>query len=85
MAALDAIESEPGLRVLVTRISFGAGKPNGAALARMAREKRPGTKIVFVAREENAFFTEGLGAYLRAPVDSGHLVETVGRLLTSPD
>ena len=85
MAALDAIESDPGLRVLVTRISFGTGKPNGTALARMARVKRPGTKVLFVAREENAPFTEDLGAFLAAPLDSFLLVETVGRLLTSPD
>jgi hypothetical protein len=49
MAALDAIEVGSRLRVLVTRVDFGPGKPNGIALARMVRVKRPGTKVVFVA------------------------------------
>ena len=55
MAALDAIEKAGSrVRVLVTRVAFKPGKPNGIALARMVRLKRPGTKVVFVAREEYA-------------------------------
>jgi DNA-binding NtrC family response regulator len=60
MAALNAIEDDTRIRVLVTRVAFGAGKLNGVALARMVRVKRPGTKVVFVARAEKSSHTEGL-------------------------
>ncbi len=45
MAALNAIEDDTRVRVLVTRVAFGPGKLNGVALARMVRVKRPGTKL----------------------------------------
>ena len=54
MAALAAMEASSRVRVLVTRVVFGPGKPHGVALALMVRVKRPGTKVVFIAREENA-------------------------------
>jgi DNA-binding NtrC family response regulator len=42
MAALDAIETDSSVRVLVTSVSFPTGKPNGVALGRMVKVKRPG-------------------------------------------
>ena len=84
MTALDAIEASSRVRVLVTRVVFG-GKPNGVALACMVRVKRPGTKVVFVAREENAPHTEGLGVFLPRPLNPDILVATVSRVLRSPD
>jgi DNA-binding NtrC family response regulator len=68
MAALNAIEDDTRIRVLITRVTFGPGKLNGVALARMVRVKRPGTKIVFVARAEYASHTEGLGKFLPMPL-----------------
>ncbi len=82
MTALDAIEASSRVRVLVTRVVFGPGKPNGVALVRV---KRPGTKVVFVAREENAPHTEGLGVFLPRPLNPDILVATVSRVLRSPD
>jgi hypothetical protein len=55
------------------------------ALARMVRLKRPGTKVVFVARAENEPHTEGLGVLLPRPLNPDILVATVGRLLASQD
>ena len=37
IAALEAIETDSRVRVSVTRVVFGPGKPNGVALARMVR------------------------------------------------
>jgi DNA-binding NtrC family response regulator len=85
MAALDAIEASSRVRVLVTRVTFGPGKLNGVALARMVRVKRPGTKVVFVAREEYAPHTEGLGVFLPMPLNPEIFVPTVGRLLVTRD
>jgi DNA-binding NtrC family response regulator len=85
MAALDAIETDSRVRVLVTRVEFGPGKPHGVALARMVRVKRPGTKVVFVARAEYEPHTEGLGVFLPMPLNPDILVATVSRLLASQD
>jgi DNA-binding NtrC family response regulator len=85
MTALDAIEASSRVRVLITRVVLGPGKPNGVALARMVRVKRPSTKVVFVAREENAPHTEGLGVFLPRPLNPDILVATVSRVLRSPD
>jgi DNA-binding NtrC family response regulator len=85
IAALDAIESGSRVRVLVTRVEFGPGKPNGVALARMVRIKRPGTRVVFVARAEYEPHAEGLGVFLPMPLNPDILVATVSRLLASRD
>ena len=85
MRALGAIEASSRVRVLVTRVMFGSGKLNGVALARMVRVKRPGTKVVFVAREEYALCAEGLGVFLPRPLNPYIFVATVGGLLVPRD
>jgi hypothetical protein len=45
MAPLDAVEEDSRVRVLVTRIDFGAGKLNGVAFARMLKLKRPDVRL----------------------------------------
>jgi len=83
LAALAAIEASSRVRILVTRVVFGAGRLNGVALARMVRVKWPGTKVVFIARMENAPHTEGLGVFLPMPLNPELLVATVSRLLVT--
>lgn len=85
MAALDAIEDDSRVRVLVTRVDFGAGKLNGVALTRMVKSKRPDVQILFLALPENREHTEGVGDFLPMPVDPFLLVDTIGRLLTATD
>jgi DNA-binding NtrC family response regulator len=85
LAALDAIEASSQVRVLVTRVMFGPDQLNGIALARMVRMKRPGIKLVFVAREEYAPHAEGLGVFLPRPLNPDIFVATVSRLLIARD
>lgn len=85
MAALAVIEVDSRVRVLVTRIDFGEGKLNGVALARMLSIKRRGLKTVFIARPEYECFAEGVGEFLHRPLNHHHLVDVVGRLLSSRD
>ena len=47
--------------------------------------KRPGTKVVFVARAENAPPAEGFGVILPSPLDPDLLIATVSRLLVTPE
>ena len=84
MAVLDAMDRDTGIRVLVTRVDFGLGKLNGAALARMVRQKQPTAEVVFVAREQNHRYTTELGEFLPMPLDPEVLVDVVGRLLVEP-
>jgi DNA-binding NtrC family response regulator len=78
MAALDAIEEEDCLvRVLVTRVDFGAGRLNGVALTRMVKSKRPGVQILFLALPENRKHAEGIGEFLPMPLDPYLLVDAV--------
>jgi DNA-binding NtrC family response regulator len=85
MAALDAFDADCRILVVVTRVVFPPGKPNGVAIARMVRNQRPSTAVVFVARCENAKHTEGLGAFVPMPLEPRVLVETVKRLLPVPE
>jgi DNA-binding NtrC family response regulator len=82
--ALAAVETDSRVRVLVTRVDFGRGKLNGAALARMLRYKRPALRTVFVALPENRMHAESEGEFVPMPLNAPVLVETVARLLTAP-
>lgn len=81
MAALDALEGAVRVAVLVTCVNHGAGKPNGVALARMARYKRPDIRILFVGAAEFAHHTEDLGVFMPAPVTTQDVMNAVVRIL----
>jgi DNA-binding NtrC family response regulator len=81
MAALDALDTARTIEVLVTRVLFAPGQPNGIALARMARIKRPGIRVLFVALPEFARDAADLGTFMAYPVSVADVAETVGRLL----
>jgi DNA-binding NtrC family response regulator len=81
MIALDTIEAAALAPVLITSVTFPAGKPNGISLGRMAKLKRPDIKAVFVGALEHQSLTEGLGDFLVMPFDPQALVDVVDRLL----
>ncbi|MEJ0017422.1 MAG: response regulator [Acetobacteraceae bacterium] len=82
MSALDALQDAQRFDVLVTRVRFGPGQPNGVALARMAKLQRPTIRILFAALPDTQEFTEGLGDFLAAPVDPDDLVRAVTAALS---
>ena len=85
MSALDALEVARTLEAVITRVRFGPCKPNGIALARMARSKRPDIRVLFVAQPEFAAQAAGLGDFIAAPVTPTEIVESVRRLLATSD
>jgi DNA-binding NtrC family response regulator len=86
LKALEAIETDSRVRVLVTRVNFGEGKLNGAALARMVRHNvRRDISVVFVGRPENEQYVHGEGEFVPHPVDPRAVVDAVGRLLTTTE
>ena len=81
MAALHALEDARTVEALVTRMRFGPDKPNGLALARMARRKRPDIRVLFTGQPEFAVHAAGLGDFIAAPITPTDIVEGVRRLL----
>ena len=86
MAALDALEASATsarLELLVTCPQFAAGPPHGVALALMARQKRPGVRVLFVGPADLASHTEGVGAFMAAPVTVADVVNAAIQMLAS--
>ena len=81
MEAIDALEAAGRIELLITRVAFSEGTPNGISLARMARLKKPGIRVLFAALAENQEHTEGLGEFLALPVTGPEIVAAVKRIL----
>jgi hypothetical protein len=80
MAAMNALESAAHVDVLVTRVNFPEGKPNGLSLALVTRTKCPLLKVVFVGKPELHNLTKDVGELIAYPGDSGKIVEAVTRV-----
>jgi FixJ family two-component response regulator len=80
MAALDALENGHSVELLVTCVEYQPGKPNGIALALMARTKRPGIRVLLTGPLDLAPYAEGIGQFIEAPV-SVEIVAAAVRLL----
>lgn len=82
--ALDALDAAQTVEVLVTRVNFPPGKPNGVSLAMMTRLRRPEVRVVFTARADMERHVHGIGELVTAPISVPDLVQTVQRLLPLP-
>jgi DNA-binding NtrC family response regulator len=83
MAALRALDAPQQVSLLITRMRFPPGRPQGISLARVLKTKRPELKILFTAQPELAEHAEGIGEFLALPVSMTALVATVDRILRS--
>ncbi len=82
IVALDALEAARRAEVLITRVLFPKGKPNGVSLALVAQSKRPGLRVIFVARADQERHAKGVGdLFMPMPVDLPKLVEEVTHLV----
>ena len=81
LAALNALEAAHLVEFLITRVLFPEGTPNGVALGRMTRVKRPGVKVLFIALPELQVHTEGVGEFLAMPVAAADVVAKVSEML----
>lgn len=80
-AAVTALERMRLIDLLITRLRYGPGKPHGINLAQMARKRRPGLKVLFIALPEFAEQAAELGEFMPLPVAVPDLVDAVHRLL----
>lgn len=81
MKAIEALEAAERIELLITRVSFPNGTPNGVSLARMAKMKKRGIRVLFIARDENREHTEGVGEFLPVPITGPEVLATVRRML----
>ena len=81
MAAIESLEAAQPIELLITRVRFPEGTPHGVSLAGMALMKKPGMRVLFIARDENREHTKGLGEFLAVPVTGAEIVATVKRML----
>lgn len=85
MTALSALEAAERADVLITRLTFPPGNPNGVSLARIARLRRPGIKVLFAGQEQMREYTDGVGDFLPNPITVSEIVEMVTKLLAERD
>ena len=83
MKAVDALDKAQTVELLITRVQFATGKPNGIALARMARFRRRNIQILFTALPEFEQEVKGLGEFMPMPVAVPDVVDAAERLLNS--
>ena len=63
ISALAALEAAQWLELLITRVIFPPGQPNGVALAIMARVKKPGVKVLFAALPETREYSRTCASF----------------------
>jgi CheY-like chemotaxis protein len=81
MTAMDALLTSSPIELLITRVRFPDNTPNGVALGRMARIKRPGIKVLFTSFPDGHEHIDGVGEYLPRPFSQEELLAVVGRML----
>ena len=81
MQALRALEASERAKVLVTSVNFQRGKPNGLALARMTKLRRPDLKVIFTNGPDAEQHVHRDGTFLPSPLHHGRLAEAVARLM----
>jgi DNA-binding NtrC family response regulator len=81
MVALRALETASSVELLITSADFPDGQPNGLALARMTRLKRPKLKVIFANGPETKPHLEKNGLFIPTPTTAETLAEAAAKML----
>jgi DNA-binding NtrC family response regulator len=81
MAALDALQEAKTAELLITRLQFAPGAPNGLSLALIAKTRRPELKVLFTAQSDTTQQALGIGEVVRHPVNLAELVDKAATML----
>jgi DNA-binding NtrC family response regulator len=84
MQALRELEASRHAELLITSVNFERGKPNGLALARMTRMRRPDLKVIFTDGPDAEEHVNRDGMFLPSPLHPGRLADMVARLMQRP-
>jgi CheY-like chemotaxis protein len=80
MTALDVLDSNTNIDLVLADVVMPEGQPNGLALGRMARMKRQGVKVAFMTGYDLHDMSLP-DAVFRKPLDIEHLVAELDVLL----
>ncbi len=81
MRALRILDEAQTVDVLITNADFLPGQPNGLALARMTKQRRPNLKVIFTNGPEKEPHVRKDGVFIPTPTEPGPIVETVAKLM----
>ena len=81
MKALMALETAKEIELLITSAHFPGRQPNGLALARMTRQRRPNLKVIFANGPETQPHVRHDGAFIPTPTTPDSLVELADRMM----
>ena len=82
MAALEALEAAETVQLLITSAEFPGRQPNGAALARMTRQRRPSLKVIFADGPELHPYVQQDGAFIPTPTTPDTIAELAEKMMT---
>jgi DNA-binding NtrC family response regulator len=69
MAALKVLEAARRVELLITSAYFPGHQPNGLALARITRRRRPELKVIFTNGRDTKPYVEKDGVFIPTPAD----------------
>ncbi|MDB5410021.1 MAG: hypothetical protein JWL84_4933 [Rhodospirillales bacterium] len=83
LKALDVLESESKIDLILADLILTRGEPNGISLARMALMKRPGIKTVLMTRHRDIASDEAVmpAKLLYKPLDLDKLADTIAQMV----
>src|SRR4051794_11166981 len=84
IAAWDTLTGRRRIAALITAVEFGPNLPHGVALARAARARIPGVRVLFIGPPETEALTDGVGMFLGLPVAIQTVSAALTRLLGAP-
>jgi DNA-binding NtrC family response regulator len=69
MTALQVLETARTIELLITSAHFPGHQPNGLALARMTRRRRPELKVIFANGQDTKPYVVKDGTFIPTPID----------------
>lgn len=81
MGALRALEAANTIELLIASADFPDSQPNGLALARMTRLRRPQLRVIFTNGPEKRPHVEKDGVFIPTPTTPNAIVEVAERLM----
>jgi CheY-like chemotaxis protein len=83
--ALEILEGDERIDLLITDVVMPADRVNGLALSRMARMRRLNLRVIYISGYDiPGFDREALGTLLRKPIGDELLLAEIAQTLSTP-
>jgi DNA-binding NtrC family response regulator len=81
MTASQKLEVAQDIELLITSADFPGRQPNGLALARMTRQRRPNLKAIYVNGPDTEPHVRSDGAFIPTPTTPEPIVQMADRMM----